>query len=509
MITGQFNEAILHFLAFQKNPRPYCPSHYTSCQQSCNRLTCIVHDRCLSPNCRDYGICNATYARNHLQARIVSEKRLETPFQGFYHSLREAIARFRTDLERPEACFFIVRSQFNNDAFFPCTSQNPVFCDKTSMSFCEATLLLLDLRSKGQYRPPWDKDLICWRRACFWLKNLACFFGNVEMLQFYMDESCDSKFSENCKDREKTELLGMAAARGHETLFKFLLPSVKPDRIHMALALRGACYSGNVNITKTILSTVRGEDLEKLCSQPLSGWRHSIRLSPNYPAVAAIIDDCYKQNLKQFSLLRASDQANSVEYPSNHDLLQHSQGRTAILWPPNRRSNSRSILWHACLNGDLTAVRILLSDDTSDEFPPLMQTMNFKQVAVHSNSFSICEELCRFTGFQVHQMRFHQIAALDGSIEAMSKHLELNPGILDRGWSFALTETFAQIALRFAAERLRVENVRFLLDRGARISRLSAAPCIHWRYRRANEENFQAIQYLLGQHNSEKIQVWI
>lgn len=420
------------------------------------------------------------------------------------------MARFRQDLAKSSTCFPTVRSQFNDPTLFRCTSENAVFCDKTSIAFCEATLLFLDLSGKDRHLPPWEKGFIIRRRVCFWLKNLACYIGDMEMLQFYTNEYHDDKISEQHQAIENKEHLALAAARGHETILELLLLSVKPLCQNMALALRRACYSGNVSIAQKILQVVSHDDAVKLCSRPLSGWRTSVRLSTNYPAVAQIIDDRHENSLECMLSSKLMDGETSGVSPPGRNLLQHSQGSTTCLWPPERHCSPFHLLRYACLNRDVAGVRALLNNNLSDDFRDLrknsLTSSWYFRCATYCNSFAICMELCRFSGRDMHKMFFAPIAGMDSSTKFMTKKFESKLDLLDQRLH-PFRGTLGQFALRIAAERLRLENVKFLLQMGARITTSRRAPSIQWRYRRAHEEQFQAVQALLQQHSCQKIQV--
>jgi len=453
------------------------------------------------------------YARYRLQAKIFAKRGNDSHLVKCYDTLAQALDIFRNHLASHNPSFAITRSQLDDTRLFRCTSSNPIFADKSSIVFAEATLTIWKIVSPRWYDAPLLAYDLSGRDIWFWLRNLACFFGDIELFSFYCfgADSDDTGFERILT--ELPELLATAAAQGQEALFKYIVdrnPSMQG--IGLQFALWGACCSGNQPITNMILRACPEEDIKYLCSSSLCGRHGSRRLPPGYNTIAAqLVSKCGTCGfLKHHRMLKSQAELRASSVVSL--LLAHVAGQAEYAWSHHRHPPSAcfSALWSACVNGDIECVRLLIehgffaANVSKDRYHGFC--FDCLAPAVQANSFAICQALCTLMDISTHQMDFNHLASVDGSVEAMTRRSEINPTELDTTKYSEEGRTIGEVALKRAITLLRVENVRFLLEKGIRLHGTDTLE-IEWRRKRANEQKFHQVQEVLQSYGVPPITV--
>ncbi|KAJ9662184.1 hypothetical protein H2198_001535 [Neophaeococcomyces mojaviensis] len=449
---------------------------------------------------------NHAYARYRLQAELCKRREKNPRLAGCYEILTQALTLFREQLIPLDTRFAVTKSSLEDLNLFPCASPNPVFADRASILFCEATLTLWEtVNSRWPHTPSPNNDLGL-SSVGGWLRNLACFLGDIPLFDFCCTEAGLGGSASDGIRTELPKLLATAAVQGHEVLLQHLLMRMpSPQPTELSLALRGARYGGYLPIANMILQACPVEAVSTICLASLVGQDGSRRLPPGSVAVAEHV-------VSQFSEIPASTvcmlmwtQA-ELGATSVVRLLLQRYHRYAPFWPLHHNNPicGHSALWSACINGDLSCVRVLIRDGYfTRSRPDDIRTLcnQCLEAAVEANAFAICHELCQFLGIEIHHLKFCYLARVDGSWDAMSHRLEINPGELDgREPASACTEvTVGRFALLHAARLLRVENVRFLLERGVRLDGryYDERFEIDWRRKRAYEQKYHDVQALL------------
>lgn len=503
LCSASFNEALLYCLNFRDTPRCFFPSHYMSCPFA----------SCMRPSCANVGVCNHIYARYRLQAQIHLRKETDRRLAEYHDALAEALGLFREHLRCQADSFSFARSQIENTNIFRCTSLNSVLADRLSIFLCEATVTLLEIVDPRQHGALLPKNYLCSRGSWFWLRNLASFLGDIELFNFYCFDANSGNAALTGIQKELPELFATAAARGHEALFQHILCRMPlPQSTNLRYALQGAYYSGNVRITNMILQACSVETVATLCSKSLCGHHGSLRLPLSYSAVAEqVVNKCGDIPAKMFRMIlwtQAELGASSVVQ------LLLGRYRNHRLWPhsPHVPRPSQSALWSACINGDVECVRMLIRDGYFTSIrKDAVHNLCYGCVgpAMKANSFAICQELCEIMGIETHSLRFADLTGVDGSVEALNQRLETDFAWLNVNRGRPDVPTFGQSGLKRAAELLRVENVRFLLERGFRLHDTchSRPPRIEWRRRRANEQKYHEVQQLLHSYEQPQLEV--
>jgi hypothetical protein len=505
LCPGRLNEAVLLRLGFQESPRDFFPWHCSSCptqDQSCHK-----------PSCMYVGGCNHMYARYRLQANIQMAKAKDPCHTGFYETLARALGLFREHPEREGALLAFARLQVNNTDFFRCASVNPIFADGPSIIFCEATLTVVKTVNRDWHNRNFAEHPSSHRSAWFWLRNLACFLGDIDLFDFYSSRAYLGDTAPAVLLMERQEFLITTAARSHLALFQHILCRMLPSQsTSLRPALLEACCSGSLEITNMILQACPAENVATTCAGSLSGRHGARRVSLNYPAAAEqVVKSCGEIPRLQLCMILSTQAELGASFVVRL-LLGRYRNRTFCPHEPNMAVASFSALWSACVNGDIECVRILMQDGYfakmgKEDIRGL--GLGCMDAAVHANAFSICQALCEFLGIKTYSLCFQWLAGVDGSLEAMIHKLEINPSELNTKSFKSNEHTIGQLALSRATTLLRVENVRFLLERGFRLHHTcNFEPLvIEWRRKRANEQKFHEVQELLQQYGLAQLEV--
>lgn len=286
---GSFNDAVLHCLHYRDSVPEFFPGHYMSCpthRGTCHKRTCTFFSR-----------FNRPYARYRLQAALqLSKVKLQHQL-GYEQSLNDAMDQFVEHLGDQNDLFATARAHVENVDPFGCASSDSVFANKSSVLFCEATLTLVGIINRYPYDiTDLDGDL----KSCsawFWLCNLACFLGDVKLFDLYSSLANPDDTTPASLFKHIPKLLATTAARNHQALFQNILRRLPTPSDHTSFgpALRGALYSGDLQIINSILQACPEEMVATLCVESLSGLYGGSRMPANYAMLAEkVVSRCGK-----------------------------------------------------------------------------------------------------------------------------------------------------------------------------------------------------------------------
>lgn len=510
------NEAVLHGLAFQGRPRSFRPEHYMSCGISCRRSLC-----------REVGISNEYYSRLHLQGRISVGHDKNTNRQKYYKALKQALVTLEADLTVPSRSFAVIQSHLDDAAATIRGSRNRLFADGLSIIFCDAVVEYSKMRNSRYAYASWlEKNIYHQRSTEFWLRNLACCLGDIDLLKHYLVSDKTTGKACTLDPQELGELLGMAARRGHGAIFTYLFAEASHDNTGFEFALGGACQSASMHIVQTIFEAVPTASLSDLCLRSLVRLRESQRMPSGYFRIAQLLLDNLNPTLENRRVLsmimwgqaslNATDQVRYLLDRYDH----------LIYWPLGRALEpSLSALWSACQNGSVECVQILLNAKYFQSRSRQAGNGDIEDIctqcrpiAMRSNSLVIYEKLTSFMGKSIHIAPFEDLAGMDGSISLMVKRQEIEPKIIETQVKYHSQPQIGQLALVSAATLLRVANVEYLLEKGVRLDEAylrdfdsgwsgPSAFQIEWRYRRAHESEYQQVQRLLQDYGVRRLDV--
>lgn len=474
------------------------------------------YTNCRNYSCREIGSINHTYARYRLQAIVHLSRGKDDCATERYGQLAQALDIFRRHLSTQDAPFAIARARLAEPGLFGCIALNPIFADRPSILFSEATLALLRACSypSNSWRSVFsERHPLASRTTWFWLRNLACFLGDVGLFDFYCSQKADVTTAAELQ-KELPELLGACALHGHEKLSEYILQLMSsPKGTDLKLALRGASRSGNLPIASMVLQACPPLEMGPLCSEGLCDY--GLRKLPiGYADVAKLIVNGFDRAsaAKLSTMLRNQAELGAVSVVRL--LLKQHQNYRLSPYPTNLRgyrSATLTALWAACVNTDVECVRTLIQEGFfartgKDDARELC--LRCIEAAVQANSFVIVRELCNFMEIGTESLCLQYLAGVDGATESMAQRLRSHPDELNRP-SKRQGDTAAERALGRAALLLRVENAKFLLGRGVRLRGTGTFEPLRVEYRRKRtyEQKYHEMQKLLQDHGLEQMEV--
>lgn len=519
-ILGRFNETFLHCIAFAFHPKGFHCAYRELDRES----TSPKCDQCISNN--------TAYNRIILLGKIMAQRERDVVFLGYQKTLGDALTTFRTTLTHSGASFSVTKSQLNKIQVGCYGSLNAMFADQVNIVFCDAVIMLFRITHRGTPYGFWCLDEICYRKAKFWLQNLACYLGDADLLKHYSsdggNETANLETTSIERNSEGTpltkvtdeyeDLLAMLATRGHESMLQRMLLCSSSPRTNLVLSLCGAFYSGNTQILDMILTAIPVDQVTSVCSRSLHKVCAAWDMPLNYSTLAEqVLNHCAELPDDKSVGWILTTQANLGAARTLRSLLHRLAGRSFRPYSRPEWRTRMSPLWAACLDGNLECFRSLLDGgyltDLLRRKDAVKMCADCLQAAAYGNSLPLYQELCRFLGKDVEKMNICHLAAIEGSIDLMSEKFAVKPKLLDLKEKPYQTDehTVGEAALKSALKRLRVENVEFFLKRGVRSDSGSfwSYFSIRWEDRRNREEEFQRVQELLRQYGVKELRTFV
>lgn len=523
ILAEQFNESVLHILAFEtiKDPRTqgqkqcYRQRHYLVCIETCE-VSKPWPNLCYMPRCRgskQFG--NQFYCRIRLQARIHYHHDANDFLRGLYAKCKSALQLFRVRLSQSHMTLADIETFLLGKNLLP-VSSNSILNDLSSIVLCETLITLHRAHAQGDmddtgpllYLQNLDTD--------YCISLMWCYLGHLELSNLSANTG-----SYALSMSPFSNMLALAAMSGHEAVVRRLLQMVPAEGMYSDTAIRGACSSGSMSILQLLLSVVSTREFR----YNHSGWFEELQEPQKH---GHVLEEVVRRTELSHTtepfliqvlatLTRAGCDRGICELlDRTHNRRLYPSARSSRM-DPDLYTIANSSIWIACQEANYSCFMVLLDNGYLRHTSEALKKQLYEWCllpAAHSNSLLICKELCRLLGRSLEDLDLYELAAMDGTIHAMMTKLKSNPDLLKRCRGPGYTPTTeGEFALKRSAERLRVANVAFLLDKGVRTRGDASWNYfeLEWRYRRLHEDDFNRVQRLLKEYGCKQMQIadWI